>query len=454
MSTRQRHGNQTGKTKRTVTSTAGAGAGCQAEQQQQQQQPSSSASAAANNGTALHPETSMARAAAARPGSVVSWIPRWRQQQQQQQQHTPLLSWRLTFRHDGVELSYWQQRCEQRLLLLDKLVLFLNVLVLLNVASSSSGGLDLALHAVSLLLLVVQGAVMSGGEHRYVRWRPWLVLLQRLWHAVMRVQQLQLTAPAAVVAAAAAGVPAGACVTATAAAGSAAAVAAGETAGTAATAAAACAAAPAAAAAVAVPPDVVGGSSPWQVFFDTAVVASGVAPNWAYTWAYQTPFGTAPLLQLCCLLCVLLADAGRLLQLLAAPQLQHCVAAAYNAASTVSNLLLLPLLPLAGLPTAGACPAMPALPLLLWLQLFLALAAPLYVLYCFERSSKVWFWLQRLAAMSSVPYDLAQEAQRLLRQVGGAAGRDVCYWMDSFAFQPCATTHTLCYNLVASALLL
>jgi hypothetical protein len=360
----------------------------------------------------------VARAAATRSGSVVSWIPRWRQQQQQQQ-HTPLLSWRLTFRHERVELSYWQQRCEQRLLLLDKLVLFLNALVLLNVASSSSGGLDLALHAVSLLLLVVQGAVMSGGEDRYVRWRPWLVLLQRLWHAVMRVQQLQLTAPAEVVAAAAAGVPAGACVTPAAAAGSAAAVAAGEAAGTAATA-AACAAAPAAAAAAAVPPDILGGSSPWQVFFDTAVVASGVAPNWAYTWAYQTPFGTAPLLQLCCLLCVLLADAGRLLQLLAAPQLQHCVAAAYNAASTISNVLLLPLVPLASLPTAGACPAMPALPLLLWLQLFLALAAPMYVLYCFERSSKVWFWLQRLAAMASVPDDLAQEAQGLLRQVGSS----------------------------------
>jgi hypothetical protein len=428
MSARQRHGNQTDKQKPTVTTRAEAEAASPAEQQQQQQ-PSSSASAAASDGTSLHPETPVARAATARGGTIISWMPRWLQQQQQQQ-HTPLLNWRQTFRHEGVELSYWQQRCEQRLLLLDKLVLFLNLLVLLNVASSSSGKLDLVLHAVSLLLLLVQGAVMAGGEEeRYVRWRPWLVLLQRLWHAVMRVQQLQLTALAAVVAAAAAGAPAGACITPTAAAGSATAGAAGEALGAAATAAAAaaaCAAAPsAAAAAAAVPPDILRDSSPWQVFFDTAVVASGVAPNWAYTFAYQTPFGTAPLLQLCCLLCVLLADTGRLLQLLAAPQLQHCVAAAYNAASTVSNLLLLPLLPLASLPTAGACPAMPALPLLLWLQLFWALAAPMYVLYCFERSSKVWFWLQRLAGMAAVPDDLAQEAQGLLRQVSWAAGRSL-----------------------------
>jgi hypothetical protein len=333
----------------------------------------------------------MATAAAARRRFRITWMPRWRQQQQQQQQqHTPLLSWRLTFRHEGVELSYWQQLCGQRLLLLDKLVLFLNLLVLLNAASSMSGNLDLALHAVSLLLLVVQGAVMAGGQGRYVRCRPWLVLLQRLWHAVM---QLQLTAPSAVVAAAAAaaaaGGHAGACVT------------------------------PAAAAAV--PPCILGDSSPWQVFFDTAVVASGVAPSWAYTWAYQTPFGTAPILQLSCLLCVLLADTGGSLQLLAAPQLQHCVAAAYNAASTVSNLLLLPLLPLASLPTAGSCPAQPALPLLLWLQLFWALAAPMYVVYCCERSSKVWFWLQRLAAMASVPDDVALEAQVLLREVRLAA---------------------------------
>uniref|UniRef100_A0A383WGK2 Uncharacterized protein n=1 Tax=Tetradesmus obliquus TaxID=3088 RepID=A0A383WGK2_TETOB len=368
-----------------------------ADQQQRQQQPTSPAAAAASDAVALRSKTTAAVQTDSRIG--LSWIQRWMQQPPPpQQQRSQLLNWRLTFRHPDVELSYWQQRCEQRLMLLDKLVMFQNMLVLLNVASSRPAKLDCALHAVSLLLLLAQGAVMARGAERYVRHRPRLILLQRLWRAVLRLQQLHPAAAAAALVAAA-DATAQAC------------------AGTAASAADHAPAAAAAAAAAAFQQDAGLDSSPWQLFFDSALVASGVAPAWAYAWAYQTPFGTAPLLQICCLLLVLAAEAGRLLQLLAAPQLQHCIAATYNAASGISNLLLLPLLPVAGMPAAGACPALPALPVLLWLQLFWAMAAPMYVLYCFERSSKVWFWLQRLAAMPAVPDDLASEAQQLLRQV-------------------------------------
>ncbi|KAF8061903.1 EGF1 [Scenedesmus sp. PABB004] len=275
----------------------------------------------------------------------------------------PALGWALAFRDRGLEAAYWRA-CAERVLAVDRAVLALNAVVLLSVASGPAAERgELALRAVSLALLVAQGAALAaaGGAH-YAHARPGLVVTQRLWHAALRLQHLRPSAGAA-----------------------------------------AAAAAPALQ------------QGPGHAFLDCVLIGSGLLPAWAWAAAYQAPFATAPALQLATLLAVLLADAPRVLRQLGAPALQAHVAGAYTACASAAAAALLPLAPAAAAPAPHACPAAPEVPLLLWLAVFGAVAAPTYVSYHVERTSKVWFWLRALAAQPHVPEPTARQAQEALR---------------------------------------
>lgn len=267
-----------------------------------------------------------------------------------------LLDWRLRLHERADEDAFWEAALSTWLLPLDRVMLLLHLLALFSAVDTKMERIQAAVHAGSLALLIAQAASMLAGLHAYRRARPALMLMQRLLQTGLRAQALRL--------------------------------------GTAL--------------------EMTGGSSA-AAFVDAALAGSGVVSAWV-AWGLA-PFGTAPLTLGVAELTAAAVSAAPLLRRLGAPELVALSAHVHSVAGAASGAALLPLLPPAATAVwRGECPVAPQLPMLLWLQLFAGLAAPVYVSWHVERAAKVRFWLRLMSHARPAGHGpVAEAAQRALR---------------------------------------